>query len=261
MMSDEPMSDPVKSMTPREVWEGVWSAHSLPQVFKTKDSPYYVDRLDTFFHAHLPKGEPYEFLELGCAPGRWLHYFHADFGYRVSGIDRSPTGIAITRENLSMLDVGSSLIETDLLTFCSDRRYDVVFSMGLVEHFDPPDKVIDLHVSLAKKGGYVVIGVPNIKRSVYGPLQWLADKGNMSGYIHVPAQMLKSRVAERADIVFCGYVGSCNLYLLSVPSRRSIVKRGIGLAQYLLDKIMRRLRVKTECGLFSPYIFVIGRKR
>ena len=41
-----------------------------------------------------------EILEVGCAPGRFLGYFHQVFGWRVAGIDRSEPGIARTRRLL-----------------------------------------------------------------------------------------------------------------------------------------------------------------
>ncbi|GAH49700.1 unnamed protein product, partial [marine sediment metagenome] len=98
-----------KKLTDEKTWDKVWEEHSLPQVFKGKDQPHYVDILDAFFHKYLLFNKNFEFLELGCAPGRWLHYFHTEFGYKVSGLDNSPIGFEITKKNLEILDVKADL--------------------------------------------------------------------------------------------------------------------------------------------------------
>lgn len=249
-----------KILTEDKIWNEVWETHSLPQVFKDKFNPYYVERLDAFFHKYLPKSKGYEFLELGCAPGRWLHYFNYEFGYIVSGLDSSKVGLEITKKNLEMLGVNSHLYLGDVLKYETNKEYDVVFSLGLIEHFDPPTEIIEKHLQFVKSGGYVVIGVPNIKKAFYGPLQRLVNKKNPSGYIHISDEELYDHLKTKIEILFCGYVGVLNFYLLNIPRRRKISHKLLNITQFLLDKIIRNFNVRKETKLFSPYIFIIGKK-
>jgi 2-polyprenyl-3-methyl-5-hydroxy-6-metoxy-1,4-benzoquinol methylase len=247
-------------LTKNELWDDVWAAHALPQVFKSDSNPYYVDRLDTFFHQHMPKSGKLEFLELGCAPGRWLHYFHTEFGYHVSGFESSPVGIEITKRNLALLGVNANIYPIDVLQGVPEKKYDIVFSLGLVEHFDPPQEIIERHLALAKAGGYVVIGVPNIKKAFYGPLQWLVNKDNLKGYIHVSGEDLMGFLKSKIELVYCGYTGVQCLYLLNIPSSRKMTHKLMNTAQFFLDLLLRSFKVTGETRLFSPYIFVIGKK-
>ena len=53
-------------------------------------------------------------------------------------------------------------VQTDLLTYHPERQYDIVFSVGLIEHF-PEEKtatMIRKHFEMTKPGGYVVIFFP-----------------------------------------------------------------------------------------------------
>jgi SAM-dependent methyltransferase len=56
------------------------------------------------------------------------------------------------------------LVKQDLLTECAvlDGTYDIVFSVGLIEHFSPEDtqKIIRSHFNFVKPGGLIVIAFP-----------------------------------------------------------------------------------------------------
>ena len=41
--------------------------------------------------------------------------------------------------------------------------FDIVLSYGFIEHILPPEKAIQLHLDLVKKGGYIVIQLPRFK--------------------------------------------------------------------------------------------------
>lgn len=250
-----------KKLTTKENWDKVWKEHSLPQVINIQNDPYYVKILDDFFHKYLPKNNDFEFLELGCAPGRWLHYFHKEFGYKISGLDSSSIGFELTKKNLEILNVKANLYFDDILFFNSDKKFDVVFSFGLIEHFDPPTEIIDKHIESIKPNGYLIIGVPNIKKAIYGPLQAMINRENLKGYIHISDKKLANYFNEKDfKIIFCGYLGVLNLYLLNIPQKNSILYKIIALTQTALDKLLRLFQVKRETKIFSPYIFIICKK-
>ena len=53
-------------------------------------------------------------------------------------------------------------VETDLLTYQPEILHDLVFSVGLIEHFPPEQtaRMIRKHFEMTRPGGYVVIFVP-----------------------------------------------------------------------------------------------------
>ncbi len=247
-------------LTDVKTWDEAWADTPLPQVMKSRVNPYYLDLLDTLFHQHLPTGEHLDFLEFGCAPGRWLHYFNSEFQYKVSGIDSSPIGIEMTNRNLAVLRVHAQIYPVDILQYKSDKKYDIVFSFGVIEHFYPFTEIVDKHLELTKPGGYVVIGVPNIKKAIYGPLQWMLNKENLRGYIHISDEDLVRYLKNKIQILYCGYVGVLCFYLLNLPSKKKITLNIVNTIQFLFDKLLRLFRIRRETKLFSPYIFIIGKK-
>ncbi len=59
-----------------------------------------------------------------------------------------------------------SIVDADLLAYEPEEKYDIVFSAGLIEHFDEDGtaKMIRAHFRLAREGGLVVIGFPTPTR-------------------------------------------------------------------------------------------------
>ena len=115
----------------------------------------------------IPKRDSLRVLEIGCSNGRWLRWFKQEYGAHTFGVDLNPTQASIV-ENFVLAD-----------GFClpiRDGSYDVVFSMGLVEHFENPrvrHKLISEHVRVAKpKTGIVWLEHPNMNVS----LDWIYIK-------------------------------------------------------------------------------------
>ncbi len=47
--------------------------------------------------------------------------------------------------------------------------FDVVYSAGVIEHFEDPSRIVRIHAELLKPGGLALITVPNL-RGIYGRL-------------------------------------------------------------------------------------------
>lgn len=247
-----------KILTQEKFWDQIWGSYPLPQVFKGKNNLYYVERLDDFFHKHLPENKQYEFLELGCAPGRWMHYFHVEFGYATSGLDSSQTGMEVTKRNLELLNVNANLYFGDVLNYSFDKKYDVVFSIGLIEHFNPPTEIIEKHINLTKEGGYTVIAIPNIKYSLYYYLQKIVKKEVLENHVLLNKRELQEFFNQQS-IIACQYVGVFNLFLLNIE-QNSLWFKIICHTEGIAEKILRLLKITNDSHMFSPYIFIILKK-
>jgi len=119
-------------------------------------------------------------LEIGCAPGKQLAYVAKVLGAEVSGIDYSTVGVGFTNQLFKALEIGADVRCEDMFnnTF-PPGSFDVVYSIGVVEHFDNPARVIRIHTDLLKPGGTAVIIIPNYG-GVYGRLQSYFDPENLS---------------------------------------------------------------------------------
>jgi len=116
---------------------------------------------------YIPKRDGLKILEIGCSNGRWLRWFKQEYGAHTFGVDLNPIQPSMV-ENFVLAD--------GLCLPIRDGTFDVVFSMGLVEHFSDArlrHKVIAEHVRAAKpQTGLVWLEHPNMNFS----LDWLYVK-------------------------------------------------------------------------------------
>jgi 2-polyprenyl-3-methyl-5-hydroxy-6-metoxy-1,4-benzoquinol methylase len=110
-------------------------------------------------------------LEIGCAPGKYLAYLAKVHKATVCGLDYSEPGIAFSRRLFSKLDLpGEFRCEDIFATTLPGDSFDLVYSLGVIEHFEDARAIVDRHLFLTKPGGRVVITIPNYG-GMYGRLE------------------------------------------------------------------------------------------
>jgi SAM-dependent methyltransferase len=123
-----------------------------------------------------PVGPGTRVLEVGCAPAKWLLWYAERFQANVTGLESSPKGVQLSRENLAAGGVDGAIVEADLF---SDElglgTFDLVISVGVIEHFDDVAHAFARHAAFVGEGGRLVIGMPNF-RGLIGFLQKIADR-------------------------------------------------------------------------------------
>lgn len=70
-------------------------------------------------------------------------------------------------------------MEADFFSFEPQRNYDIVFSLGFIEHFKDTKDVIRKHYRLLNSHGLLLIILPNLK-GLNGAIQYLFDRKNLS---------------------------------------------------------------------------------
>ncbi len=97
-------------------------------------------------------------LDLGCGEGRTLLSFFKT-GYKNSiGIDKSPSSIKICQKK-GLIKGKNIFLDDALKTRYKSNSFDLVFSEGLLEHFDDPTPIIQEMARLSKK--HILIIQPN----------------------------------------------------------------------------------------------------
>lgn len=100
-----------------------------------------------------------ELLELGSGIGL-TSYFFATKGAKVTLLDNSKEARMKAKDFWG--DMKYNFILADLFRFNSKKKYNIVTSFGLCEHFigKQREEVLQKHISFLKKGGIAVISVP-----------------------------------------------------------------------------------------------------
>lgn len=83
----------------------------------------------------LPPVKPYHVLDIGCGEGKDA-VFMAKCGYRVTAFDISETGLEKARRLAEHNHVDVNLIRTNVVDFCPDCNYDIIFSSGVLHFVD-----------------------------------------------------------------------------------------------------------------------------
>jgi cyclopropane-fatty-acyl-phospholipid synthase len=95
-------------------------------------------------------------LEVGPGWGAWFEYASRR-GIRCTGISISQSSINFLNRRARELGDDWELIHADLLAYQTDRKYDAIVIMGVIEHLPQYDRVLAKFASLLKPGGYVFL--------------------------------------------------------------------------------------------------------
>jgi 2-polyprenyl-3-methyl-5-hydroxy-6-metoxy-1,4-benzoquinol methylase len=160
--------------TTRDYWE---ATHSRPRWRLPSRLNVGVNNALRLISSHVRPGM--RVLEIGCAPGKRLAYLAKVMQARVCGLDYSEPGISFCRELFSKLGLEAEFRCEDLFhTTFPEGSFDVVYSLGVVEHFEDPQPVVERHLNMVKPGGIVLITVPNYG-GLYGRIQRYFDPQNL----------------------------------------------------------------------------------
>jgi len=208
-----------------EFWDRWWEKSSLPDPIDPhrpglKNYPFrrfhqYFERLFRGGHTDFM-----EMIEVGCAQSVYLPYFAKQFGYKASGIDRSETGCKAARALLQREGIRGDIYCADFFRAPEQllRRFDVVVSFGVVEHFEPTAEAVRAMASLLKPEGRMISSVPNLT-GLLGKYQSLLDWNIYSVHVPLSRQSLASAHREAGlEIERCEYFLPINLEVLNVES-------------------------------------------
>jgi SAM-dependent methyltransferase len=157
------MSNEVKErFTEREFWDDYWRGTRLPAAVEWTSNAGHNEILKVLTRELKTRG--LKTLEVGGAPGQYLAFLVKEFGAEGHVLDYSPIGCAATRRNFELLKLPVTVHEGDLFSDATDPgRFDVVYSLGFIEHFGDLTGVMERHVRLTRPGGLVIVGCPNFR--------------------------------------------------------------------------------------------------
>lgn len=190
-------------------WDYVWKSLKLPWKLNLEnyyDWRYYVD-----LKPYLREGKGKRFLEVGCAPGRFMEFFRR-FCFDVYGVEITESGIRATIVNLKLLGVRDFDIirgDANALPF-RDSSFDIIFSAGLIEHFEDPISLLEEFKRVLKEGGLLITYVPNLAHPNLRKLERLV-KGAVKDQ-HIPLKLndlIKYYNTLGLEILDARYSGLC----------------------------------------------------
>lgn len=176
---------PSESLTTIEFWDSKYGVDGarikhLPRPWIERSDLEIMQIINRFLHPHPGA----KLIELGCGNSYWLPYFASRCGFDVCGIDYSALRANITRRNLDLAGVRGDIIVGDFRDPPTNWRqqFDIVFSNGVLEHFNPPEPMMLVFSEYLRPGGIMLTMVPYLS-GLWGRIQETLDSQIASGYL------------------------------------------------------------------------------
>lgn len=209
-------------------------------------------------------------LELGAGDSTMLLTLGRRWGHscELAGLDYSDAGCRSLLRRAAAIGVDVSVFHADLFSPPVDLlgRFDIVYSLGLVEHFTELDRVLAAAARFLAPGGTMFTMIPNM-RGIYGAF---VRRFNRPVYdIHNPHDLrsfLTGHDRAGLEVARSGYLCSTHFGMLSACFsshsdrgwRLYVFLRKITMALNLFES---RVAPLPTTALFSPYLYAVSRIR
>ncbi len=163
IMSAEPkMPKNIKSQDDRSFWD--WTGRTFPSLVGAPSTRYYRECEQTLFKVFYPDLTGKKVLKTDlwdeAKNTRILHWVESQ-GAHVFGLDIS-TPMVEEAQGIFDKKQNAHFIVSDLRQIAyADESFDMIYSMGTIEHFRDYTKAVAECYRVLKPGGWIFLGVPN----------------------------------------------------------------------------------------------------
>ena len=261
-VKDNIMSEENK-LTKKNFWEDYWGKkrHS-----NSSKKTFLVLEILKIFNNYLPKDPTKTIIEIGGAPGEYLISLHSQFGYSCNSLDYSKIGNDETKSNFIRAGKEVEVYERDLFAINDDLpKFDIVYSLGFIEHFDNPNIAVKKHCDLLKPGGILILGVPNLTGIYHAFLKHLSPDHDKSHNLKVmKIETWKDFESQNyLKPIFKGYIGGFEPLIMKKIDNPTIFNKFLNFIVkilVLLFSLNFRFLRKFNSPLWSGYIIGVYEK-
>ena len=199
-------------------------------------------------------------FEIGTYPGGYSNEF-GKRGHEISGIDLTPR---VTELNTIFSERGYKIgdfFQGDFFKYNPINQYDIVFSVGFIEHFNDFELVIKEHAKLVKEDGVLFLAVPNFSGKFQHFMHRLLDKENLK--IHNLDSMYPEKWNEILtnngfQIIKQGYIGGFDFWM--GEQKRNYFQ--IAIRRFFVDFLtpILKKRLPNPSPSYSPFCGIIAKK-
>lgn len=255
--------------------EGGYYTHAPAQLQEQPLRPDFQrirDRkLAALFDRYLPSGRDPRVLELGCGASRWLPYLATHKRCEAVGVDYEPSAVDLAVANMRGTGADGTILCRDAFDWRQNTdltgRFDLVYSLGLLEHFDFVVDRIRSVVRYVRKNGVLLTMVPNFQ-GINWLLQRYGDLRVLQTHVIYDVAQLRRRHEEAGlTTLTAGYTGFYDGYVSdttpSTPAGRRRRHYALCRASNMAARAWLRAtreRVAPELSWLSPMIYYVGRR-
>lgn len=244
------------TLTSKNFWIKYWESHK-GEIIKPVAESYIFDNV---FEEIFSKGNIRTTCEVGGFPGTFSIYLRKKYKTNPTLIDY----VIIEEFVHEFLEVNKlektdlEMIEADIFNHKTTTKYDLVFSIGLIEHFNDTENIVKRHIDLIEDKGKLLIIIPNFR----GLNGWFQKKFDIENYkIHNIKSMdidLLESIAEKNNLknIRSYYYGNFGLWL-ERENEKALLVRILKKVFWVAGKVFFKV-FKFNSKSFSPYIILEG---
>ena len=198
-------------------------------------------------------------FEIGCYPGRYLAHISQKFGLCANGVDATGELDGRLTEWMRTKNVQVGTLYKDDAFKRIKRlteegvKFDLVYSVGFIEHFSDYLDVINLHGELLGRNGVLIITTPNFRGLIQRIGHILVDNDNYKRHVIEamnPYEWRRLMEEKGFETVFCGYFG---LFDFWVDKQKRNIFQLLLIRIFMRIKMIIKHRVRNDNPLYSPY--------
>jgi len=257
----------IQNLTNKSYWEDQYNNNDNIDVNEYKFDCVSIQILNAIKKYMPSRGSV---LEMGAGSSDFiilLAKFYVDVNF--TGIDYTKNGCEklISKAKFNGVD-NITVLERDFLDYNKEIKgnYDIVYSLGVVEHFYNTENIIEIFSKYVKKGGVLVTVIPNMC-GLTGFLTKLMNKSVYELHNTIDRNTLKQAHNEsKFNVEFCNYLAFINFGVLSscVIGDKSWLIKILYLFLWYFTKItwaMEKIFGKFASNkITSPFILCIARR-
>ena len=247
-----------ENLTDKEFWLKFWETKQ-DQTVQTVPANIAMHKL---FDKVLAKYSVKTAIELGGFPGQYPIFLK-----KFRNIDTTLLDYVIywplfkkmlSTNGLTEKDI--PVIEADLFNYTPTQTYDMVYSLGLIEHFTDMKDIIGRHLQFLKPGGALFILLPNFT-GVNGAIQKNFDRPLYD--VHNIACMdidVLTKACQQLGLkdIDVKYDGGFSVWLDDPEKKSALLRAGVKTV-WFAGKVFSKI-FRFESKLLSPYITITATK-
>lgn len=235
-------------LTTKKQWE-----ETINEKTKEKSDLNFIDTIKKY----IPKAKKgQKMIEIGSRSGRYLIKLNQELGYIITGIDITETKATI--KNIQKHGIKEyKILKKDINKYKPKNKYDLTCAFGLIEHFKKPIIIIKKIIKITRKGGYIVITIPNHKgiRGILKKIDNPEIKKTHNRLIMHPDTLRLIMEHYNIQTIHSTYYGNFTL-----SSQKTIIN-SISRTISIINRRLMEMGIHIKTQNFSPHIIYIGRKK
>lgn len=259
-----------KDIASKGHWDEVYENVDAIAVNKGwKPSNYEAWCLEAMLDSVITKYKPKRILEVGCGNSTWLPYIANKYGIEVFGLDYSEKGCAQALKRLEVEGVKSKVWCDDLFNISNEEigQFDFVYSLGLIEHFEDTENIMENLLNLVNDGGVLLSEVPNLY-SIHGLLSYIYQPEQLDKHVFLsPKKLTDSLENLNVSEIEAKHLGVMSFNIVAWGYNQRFPKLDfiiLPIARFFIrcfTKIAKRITKKGLIPILSPFVYVTCKKR